>query len=222
MALADTAFGLNAETAARINAGRPVNLVQVKDLIADNIRTNRTNPRILPQFLGKCSDRFVNLLIDFIRDFVTQRNEDPQEMVLLSGLYILLSGSRPDAVEALHLSAPLQAFLVDKIGRVRTSYYAALLFMQSFLYVLFAQVYEIASKYREADDEQRQKLVKLYRADDRLAMLVSNAVNIAGRKITDFKAESREVMTHFKKFTASRKVLVSARDLFETDYWNQR
>jgi hypothetical protein len=29
-------------------------------------------------------------------------------------------------------------------------------------------------------------------------------------------------MTHFKKFTASRKVLVSARDLFETDYWNQR
>jgi len=83
---------------------------------------------------------------------------------------------------------------------------------------LLSQITEIAGKFQDSPEEQKAKLLKLYQSDERIAMLVQNAVNLGTRRIFEFKVESREVLSNLKRFLAANPDLVTAADLFKTDY----
>ena len=84
------------------------------------------------------------------------------------------------------------------------------------MYVLCAQVTEIAVKFQNSDPAQQEKLRKLYSSPERFGLLITNANNSASRRINDYKAEAREVQNLFKKFIGTRKDLLSPNDLFDT------
>lgn len=215
---ADKSGGLSNELLARVNGGRVIDLKILRQVLQSEITSRRINPRVLLNFLGWKNDKYIILFREFIRVTAQNRGEDAQELITHGLLYLLLNGSQPASLELLNLSAPLQTFITDKIGRIRTIYYASILFMQAFLYVLYAQIYEVSTKYFDSDGEQRQKLLKLYSSEDRMSMLVVNATNIASRKLAPFKLEAREVLSNFKKFTSGKKDLITGQDLFGIDY----
>jgi hypothetical protein len=211
-------FELSPENWAKVNGGKSPDRQALRFVIEDAIRRKRINPAIFINYLGVRNDKYIQSLKDFIKFTVSSRGEDIQETLILTGVYLLLNGSPAQTLEPLNLSTPLLSFVSDRIGRVRTIYYASIVFMNTLMYVLFAQIYELSSKFYEVDSEQQKKLLKLYSSEDRLAMLLSNAVNMGLRKITEFKTETREIQNNFKKFTSGRKDFLSAADLFRTDY----
>lgn len=219
--LADKAFNLSGPGFAKINGGKglPDRRFIIAGL-ADAIRQRKLNPLLLRAYLGRRSDKQTGLLADFLRRVCAQRGEDPGELIQYTAAYLLFNNLSAENLAALGLAAPLQAYVTDKIGKVRTVYYAAMLFILSFQFILLAQVAEVAAKYADAPADQQAKLRKLYEADDRRAMLISNSVNVASRKLTVYKAETREIMGAFKTFLSARGDIVQASDLFGVDYRN--
>lgn len=219
LTLAESAFGLSTDAFSRINGGKsfPDRGLVIR-AIAEAVKRRKMNPVLLRNFLGRKTDKHVALLIDFLRRIAAQRGEDANELIMHTGIYLLLNNASADEVAALSLAAPLQAYVTDRIGKVRTVYYAAMQFILSFLLILLAQISEVSAKYADAAEDQRAKLRKLYEADDRRALLISNSVNVASRKLAEYKSETREIMGAFKSFLSAHKDMVQVGDLFGTDY----
>lgn len=215
---AEKAFGFTNETIAKVNGGKVMDPKILREILQGEIANRRIQPKVFLNFLGWKNDKYIGYFKEFIRITAVNRGEEASELTTQGALYLILNGTKLEVLEKLNLASPLLTFITDKIGRIRTIYYASIVFIQSFLYVLFAQVYEISTKYFDSDQEQKQKLLKLYSAEDRMSMLIANATNMASRKLAPFKVEAREVLTNFKKFTASKKDLITGQDLFGIDY----
>ena len=216
--LTETQFGLSKDDLIKINNGRPVDMLLVTKIVNENIKSNRLNPKVMVNYLGHNTPKYVERMKEFLKLLVGARDGNLNEVLQHFGLYLLLNGTKPELLAKLELSSPLETFVTDRIGRVRQIYYVAMLFAYTMTYVLFVQIYEISSKYQQSADDQKTKLRKLYESEERLAMLVTNAANIASRRIADYKIESREVQTVLKKFLAASKGIVTASDLFSASY----
>lgn len=213
-------FFLDKEALAKMNSGRVIDPELLLQAVKSGVDSQRYNPKILQHFLGLQTTKYVDKFKEFLRLVVDQRDGNLNEVLQNFGIYLLLNGTSADLIAKLQLSSPLEAFVTDKIGRVRQIYYVAILFAYSLMYVLFAQVYEIAAKYQQMPEDQKGKLRKLYEADDRLGMLVTNATNVATRRVANYGVEVREIQLVLKKFLAANKRLVVAGDLFSTRYDN--
>jgi hypothetical protein len=204
-------FGLDDEAVAKLNGGRRIDERPLLQALESAVRGQRLVPRLLQPYLeGKFFERFK----DFLKVVVEPRDGSVSELLQHFGVYLILNGAPQDQLASMQLAPPLEAFVGDRMGRVRQIFYVALLFGYTFTYVLFAQVFEISSKYRDMAEDQRAKLRKLYAADERLALLVTNAGNVAMRRISDYGVEAREIQMALKKFLADNKRLVVASDLF--------
>jgi hypothetical protein len=213
VALVKERFSLDDASAARLNGGHRLDDRVLTELVASGIRSQRIVPRLLVPYLGP-PGKFFEQFQEFLRMVAEPRDGNFSELMQHFGLYLLLNGTPQDKLAGLALAPPLESFVTDKIGRVRQIFYAGMLFGFTFTYVLFAQGFEINAKYREMDEAQRAKLRKLYEAEDRLALLVGNAGNVAMRRISDYGVEAREIQMALKKFLAARKRLISPADLF--------
>ncbi|MGL1892078.1 MAG: hypothetical protein OCD02_10665 [Spirochaetaceae bacterium] len=215
--LAVKAFNLNAHNIKKIN-GKSINEDAVSSIITDAIKKRRINPQVLALCLGRNNKKFIDFLTDFMTFFISQRGDDAQEIFTYMGFYILFHGSTTAQTSNLNLSSNLEAFITDRIGRVRSVYYVAMLFAHTFSVILAAQIFEISAKYHNSPLEQRLKLEKLYSADNRRQLLVQNAISIASRKISSYKSESLEVQNAIKRFMSNKKDLISVKDIFQNDY----
>jgi hypothetical protein len=206
-------FSLDEESLSRLNGGRRLDSRLLAEAVAGGIRAQRIVPRLLGPYLGP-PGKYFEKFKDFLHAVADPRDGNPTELLQHFGLYLLLNGASQDQLDALQLATPLESFVCDRIGRVRQIFYVAMLFGYTFTYLIFAQTFEINSKYREMAEEQRAKLRKLYEAEDRLALLVSNAGNTAMRRIAEYGIEAREIQMALKKFLAADRKLVTAADLF--------
>jgi len=206
-------FSLDEESLSRLNAGRRLDGRLLVEAVAGAIRSQRIVPRLLGPYLGP-PGKFFEKFKDFLHAVADPRDGNFTELLQHFGLYLLLNGASQDQLAALQLATPLESFVCDRIGRVRQIFYVAMLFGYTFTYLLFAQSFEINSKYREMAEEQRAKLRKLYESEERLALLVSNAGNTAMRRIAEYGVEAREIQMALKKFLSADRKLVAAADLF--------
>ena len=218
LALAENHFKLTPATLARLNSGRPIPRDKIKNILHVTIRNNKINPKVVALLLGHKTDKYLKKLVWFLELTVQQRGESPEDVLQHFGLYLLVNSADETLLKTLELSTPLYSFVTHKIGRMREIYYVSMLFAITFFVVLLSQVSEIAGKYQESPQDQKAKLLKLYQSDERIAMLVQNAVNLATRRIVEYKVESREVLSNLKRFLAANPDLVTPNDLFNTDY----
>jgi hypothetical protein len=218
--LAQAAFNLSPAILAKMNGGKPIENAQLTNILEIAIKQNKLNPKVLSVLLGHKTDKYLKKLVRFLEFVVTQRGEEPQEVIQHFGFYLLVNTAEESMIKTLELTTPLHMFVTNRIGRVREVYYLTMLFAITFFVVLLSQVTEIAGKFQESPPDQQAKLMKLYQSDERLAMLVQNAVNLANRRISDYsnKVEGREVQSNLKRFLSSNADLVTAADLFKTDY----
>jgi hypothetical protein len=216
--LAETKLNLNIAVLTKLNAGKPIPRDAILNILDVAIKRNKLNPRIVALLLGQPTDKFLKKIVKFLDLTATQRGDGVEELAWYLGVYLLLGSAEDTLLKDLALSSPLEAFLTGKIGRMREIYYVSLLFSVTFFIVLLSQVTEIATKFQQSPPDQQAKLVKLYQADERRAMLVQNAANLATKRIADFRVESREVLSNLKRFLASNPDLVTADDLFKTQY----
>lgn len=215
--LSVNAFNLTTENLRKIN-GKNIEEGELLNLVTDSIKSSKINPQVLLLCLGSKNSKLIELFTGFLSQFVSQRGDDPQDVLIYFGLYILLNGAPVDKLKKLDLASHVEAFITDKIGRLRSIFYVAFLFIHTFNVIIAAQVFEISVKYLDSSREQGLKLQKLYSADNRRALLVSNALNIASDKISKYKNESIEVINTFKRFIKNKKDIVSVQDLFSIDY----
>lgn len=211
-------FNLTTQSIKKINGGKDIEEGELLNLITENIKSKKINPEVLSLCLGHRNSKFIELFTGFITQFISQRGDDPQDILVYLGLYILLNGSHSSKLKKLNLASHVEAFVIDRIGRIRSIYYVAFLFIHTFNVILAAQVYEISVKYLDSSREQGIKLQKLYSADNRRSILISNAINIATDKVSKYKNESIEVINTFKRYIKNRKDIVSTVDLFNIDY----
>lgn len=214
--LAAKAFQTSPDQIVKLNSGKVIDTTNLLPVLQESLKRRRIALPVYAHYLGKHNDKYIRAVNDFMQLVIGQRGEALQDHSPYHMMYILLGGTDPKLLDALQLSPPLYAYLTDKIGRVRTVYYAALVFIHTFVYVICSQVTEIAVKYQNSDPMQQEKLKKLYASPERFGMLLTNASNLAGRRIEDLRVESREVQGLFKKFITTRKDLLSPMDLFET------
>ncbi len=211
-------FLLSSANIKKINGGKVIDQAVAQKILTNGISTKRVNPQILSICVGHKNRKFFNYFYDFLSSISKQRGEDVTEILTYSAFYILFSGASESELKALNISSNIDAFLNGRMGRVKSIYYVAMLFLHNFNVVLTAQIYEISVKYLESPVEQRTKLEKLYSADNRRQLLVTNAVNIATRKISGYKNESIEVLNAFKRSQKSIKEFVTVADIFKNDY----
>lgn len=212
------AFSLTSQNIKKINGGKEIEEGELLNTITDNIKRKKINPEVLSLCLGHHNSKLIELFTGFITQFISQRGDDPQDFLVYIGLYILLNGSNPNRLKKLELASHVEAFVTDRIGRLRSIYYVSFLFMHTFNVIVAAQIYEISVKYLDSSREQGIKLHKLYSADNRRSILISNAINIATDKISNYKNESIEVINTFKRYIKNRKDIVTTHDLFNIDY----
>lgn len=216
--LASKAFNLTPIAIKKVNGGRLIEHKAIIDLLTNAVDKKRIKPQVLTICLGHHNRRFIDFFNDFMVYFIGQRGDSVQEILSYIGLYILFNGAPLEKMSTLNLSSNIQAFVNDRIGRVKSVYYVAMLFLHTYNVLLVAQICEISAKYQNSPLDQKLKLEKLYSADNRRALLVNNAVNIATRKISSYKSESLEVLSAFKRFSANKNEKVSAKDIFDTDW----
>lgn len=216
--LAKKAFNLTAVNIKKVNGARSIEEESILKLLKNSISRNKMNPQVLSICLGYKSTKFIEMFVGFITFFVNQRGDDPQDILSYIALYILFNGANSKDLGSLNLNANVEAFVSDRIGRVKSVYYVAMLFMHTFNVLLTAQIYEISNKYMDSSLDQRLKLEKLYSADNRRTLLVDNALGIATRKISTYKNESLEVLSAYKRYSGNSKDLVTVKDLFNNDW----
>ncbi|MBN2617864.1 MAG: hypothetical protein JXR64_06065 [Spirochaetales bacterium] len=216
--LAIKSFNMTNLNIKKTNGGKLLEEIDSVKILKDSIDSKRINPYVLTICLGFKKSKFVDFFVNFITYMVEQRGDDVQEVLTYIGFYILFNGSSPKQFSILELSSNVEAFVNDRIGRVKSVYYVAMLFAHTFNVLLTAQMYEISEKYQNSSVDQRLKLEKLYSADTRRSLLVSNSITIATRKIASFKNESLEVQNAFKRFSGNTKDLISVKDLFDTNW----
>lgn len=216
--LAKKAFNLSPANIKKINGARTINEEDILKLLKSSISKNKMNPQVLSICLGHKSTKFIEMFVGFMTFFVNQRGDDPQDILTYVALYILFNGASNKDLGILNLNANVEAFVTDRIGRVKSVYYVAMLFMHTFNVLLTAQIYEISNKYMDSSLDQRLKLEKLYSADNRRTLLVDNALGIATRKISTYKNESLEVLSAYKRYSGNSKDLVTVKDLFNNDW----
>lgn len=187
-------------------------------VITKNLESGKSNSQIISLAAGRENDKFFNFLKEFLIKFISRRGDDEGEILRYIGLYILFNGAKDEDLSPLNLTANEIAFITDRIGRVRSIYYTLVLFIHTFNLLICAQVYEISTKFLEADGSQKEKLKKLYWDDTRRKLLYTNALGIATRKISSNKSDASEILGAFKRFTSKLKVFVTKEDLFEIDY----
>ncbi|QEN03163.1 hypothetical protein EW093_00080 [Thiospirochaeta perfilievii] len=211
-------FNLIPTNVKKINGGKEIDESEIIKYLNDSINKKKLNPQVLAICLGYKNSKFINFFIDFLTFVSKQRGEDPQDVFCYAGLYILLNGANQSQLSNLNIISNVEAFINDRIGRVRSIYYVTILFVHTYNLVLAAQVYEISNKFNSISLDQRLKLEKLYSSDTRRKMLVTNAFNIASRKISAYKNESIEVLNTYKKFKGVKLDIITAKDLFEYNY----
>jgi hypothetical protein len=218
MKLIEEEFGLTPQVLAKLNGGKNISRAGIISILADSIKRNKINPKVFCVLFGYKIKKFVARMKEFIEFTVGQRDESPEEVLQHYGLYLLINGANSALLEKLELSPHLHSFVTDKIGRIRSIYYVSMIFIFTFFYVLVTQVYEISGKYNQSSEDQKAKLLKLYNSEERINMLINNANTLAGKKLADYKVESREVLANLKKFLSLNKDLVTPADLFKTNY----
>ncbi|OQY37867.1 MAG: hypothetical protein B6229_07390 [Spirochaetaceae bacterium 4572_7] len=216
--LATDVFFLNNSNIRKVNGGKTIEDKAIIDVLSTGIKKGRINPQVLALCLGNNNNKFIEFFKGFVTLIVSQRGGDTQEILSYIGLYILLNGASDKELSTLDLASHTEAYILDRIGRVRSVYYVSMLFIHTFNVILAAQVYEISIKYQNSSLDQRLKLEKLYSADNRRQLLISNATNIATRKISSYKNESLEVLSAFKRYISGKKGFVTVSDLFKNDY----
>ncbi len=214
--LGEKALGVQPDQIVKINGGKSIDQGVLFSVLSESLKRRRVNLPVYAHYLGMYTDKYIRTVIDFVNMAIQARGEDPKDYQAYHLLYLVLGGTDPKLLESLELATPLTAYLTDKIGRVRSFYYVAFMFIHTFVYVLCAQVTEIALKYQNSSPDQQAKLKKLYASPERYGMLLTNTTNVANRRVEGHKVESREVQNLFRRFIASRKDLLSPNDLFET------
>lgn len=204
----------------KVNGGRVIEEKEIISLLSDAVKRKRINPQVLTICLGHKSKRFIDSFTNFMIFIINQRGDDPQEILTYIGFYILFNGAPSSKMVPLNLSSNVEAFVNDRIGRVKSVYYVAMLFLHTFNVILTAQIYEISVKYQKSSLDQKLKLEKLYSSESRRLLLTKNALNIATRKISKFKNESLEVLSAYKRFTSNRNTIVTVKELFINDWRN--
>lgn len=212
------AFNLTPINIKKINGARVIEDKDMLTVLKNSISSNKMNPQVLSICLGYKSNKFIEMFIGFITFFVNQRGDDPQDVLSYIALYIMFNGANKKDLSLLDLNANVEAFVTDRIGRVKSVYYVAMLFMQTFNVILTAQILEISNKYLDSSLDQRLKLEKLYSADNRRTLLVNNALGIATRKISTYKNESLEVLSAYKRYSGNIKDMVTVKDLFNNEW----
>ena len=218
LSLAEENLQMQPAALAKLNLGRFIPREKIKAILQASIKTNKLNPRVLVLLLGHRTDKYLKKLIRFFEVTAGQRGESTDEILQYFAFYLLVHTADEPLLKTLELTSPLYSFVTNKIGRVREIYYVSMLFAITFFVVLLSQISEIAGKFQDSPEEQKAKLLKLYQSDERIAMLVQNAVNLGTRRIADFKVESREVLSNLKRFLAANPDLVTSADLFKVDY----
>lgn len=216
--LAVSAFNLTPLNIRKINGTSKLEEKNIISLLTDAVNKKRINPQVLSICLGHNNRKFIDYFINFITFFIRQRGDDVQEILTYIGFYILFNGAPTSKLNPLNLSSSVEAFVSDRIGRVRSVYYVAMLFIHTYNVILAAQIYEISLKYENSPLEQKLKLEKLYNGENRRLLLIKNAENIATRKISSFKNESIEVLNAYKRFTSNKRNIVSVNDIFDNDW----
>ncbi|MBN2873988.1 MAG: hypothetical protein JXM71_02740 [Spirochaetales bacterium] len=215
-ALAMKAFGVSQEHVLKANSGKQLDMEMVYEVMRESMQQRRVAPEVYAHYLGKRTDKYVRAVRDFVDKFITQRGENPADYAAYHALYLLLGGAQPKLLDRLDASPPLAAYLGDRMGRIRSIYYVALLFIHTFSYALCSQTYDIAQKYGASPPEQQAKLRKLYSSSERLGLLLSNATNMANQRVAEYKGEAREIQGQFRQFLSSHRELLDSADLFET------
>lgn len=208
------AMEMGPKNISRLNGGRELDKKAALEIITKAVSEGRINSAVLSLCMGEGDTKYLDLIKGFMGEVISQRGDKSRDIFTYMGFYILFNGSKKVDLDQLNLAFPLESFVTDKIGRVKTVYYVAMLFIQAFVFILVAQIYEISVKYQQSGPDQKEKIKKLYSADNRRAMLVSNALNIASRKIAGYRSESIEVLNTFKRFMASKKSLITVNDIF--------
>ncbi len=218
--LAIKAFDLTPKNIKKANGGKVIDETVILDILRDAVNKRRINPQVLTICLGYKNSKFIDFFIGFITFLTNQRGDDVQDVLTYIGLYILLNGASSTQLAKLDLSSNVEAFITDRIGRVKSIYYVSMLFVHTYNVLLIAQIYEISVKFLNSPLDQRLKLEKLYSADTRRSLLVHNAFNIASRKISTYKSESIELQSAFKRYSGNKNEMVSVKDIFNNDYRN--
>jgi len=211
-------FNLTVQNIKRVNGSKTLDESKIITIIRDGIDKNRINPYVLRICLGYKNSKYIKFFVDFINFLTKQRGDDSQEILTYIGLYILINGASEKSISGLELGSNVEAFINDRIGRVKSIYYVAMLFIHTLNIVIIAQINEISTKFFNSDLDQRLKLEKLYSADNRRELLYNNALAIASRKISSYKTESLEVQSAFKRFYGNKNELITVNDIFKSDY----
>ncbi|MBI4979144.1 MAG: hypothetical protein HZC28_16810 [Spirochaetes bacterium] len=206
------------EKLAGINDGKQINREYLMQVVKERITRGKVNPKVLALMLGETTKKFISLEKEFLSMTAEKWGDSTDEVLRYYGLYVLVNGGDATLLRNLQLSVPLSKFVADGLGRIKEIHYVSILFIMTFMYVLLTQVYEVSKKFHASPDEQKVKILKLYNAEERLKMLVNNAVNIASQKISSYRAESRDVTANITKFLAKHKDIINSTDMFKTKY----
>ncbi|MEK6794656.1 MAG: hypothetical protein AABZ39_07765 [Spirochaetota bacterium] len=203
---------------AAINDGKHINRDYLTMVIKDRITKGKVQPRVLAVLIGDVNRKYITLLKEFLTLVAQKWGDDPAEINRYFGMYLAANGGDAVHLRNLQLSVPLLKFITDELGRVKSIYYASIVFIMTFMYVLVTQIYEVSKKFHTAGEEQKVKILKLYNSEERIKMIMGNAMNIASQKILNYRAESRDVLANIQKFLAKHKDIVTANDLFKMKY----
>lgn len=216
--LAFAEFALEEAVFKKINDNKSIRVEQLQETLQKSIAEKKCNPFVLAIILGKFSSKYCAFAKAFIKEFAHARGYEDAEYIAYFGAYLLFNGADELALYNCNISSRLCAFVRGNIGRVPTIMYIAIIFVYIFLFVLVSQMYEVHLRFASSEVEQQKKLIKLYSASERLALLVANAISIASKKVQAFGIDAEKVRLAFEKMLDKNKSILVATDLFSMQY----
>ncbi len=202
-----------------LNAQKTIPKDAIKEVLERRIAQGQVNPNALMILAGyKGKDKLISKMRDFM-DISRKWGHSPNDMFHYLMMFALFEGADKELLPFLNLSNNTKNFLEGKKSSLNELITSVIKFTFSFFYGIAVQRFEINFKYQRASADMQKKFYKLYSSEDRLKILLNNALKIALTKMSNCsKPEIDQVSLYLKKFLEKNKDLLTKEDLFEDSY----
>jgi predicted HicB family RNase H-like nuclease len=208
------------DSLAEVNEHRKINYSECSTALMTRLKTKSISTQVSLLYSGAFSSnqKFPQLVKRFITLVCDKWGTDSKEALRYVMILFLFTNLEEKQLESHGLSIKLINLLRGEMNKIKPIIQVSVQFIYLFSIVLCTQVCEINKKYQQVSPEQKKKLIKLYSASERRAMIVNNAGGFAFQKIAHHRSEASECSKNFKAFTSKFPNLLTVEDMFHFDY----
>ena len=206
---------INGRIISDINEGVKIDRESIRDNLIDKIQNNRFSPYPYLLLFGvHKNDRMFSHFVS-MANLIKYLGQDTETLINYALFYILFKNSDENFLKICNIQPSVMDFFDAKSSKdLSIEGFAMVILLDTFFYVLCTQIFEINRNYQKAGETKKAKIYKLYSAEDRLRMIVTNSLSIAFKAVQRMGIDATKLLATVTRYIEKEKNFLKKEDIF--------